>query len=77
MQTADYVQQDRGDLQAYARYLANMDAAMRQKVGLPTAFLSANSKLWYARPTMPRGVPHSSGASRENVDPVSRPTMRI
>jgi SAM-dependent methyltransferase len=39
MHTAEYVQQHRGDLQAYARYLANMDAAMRQKVAATAAHL--------------------------------------
>lgn len=34
-----YAQQNRGDLSAYARYLANMDAAMRQKVALTAAHL--------------------------------------
>lgn len=34
-----YQRQNRGDLEAYARYLANMDAAMRQKVALTAAHL--------------------------------------
>ena len=37
--TTTYQRQDRGDLEAYARYLANMDAAMRQKVALTAAHL--------------------------------------
>lgn len=36
---ATYQRQNRGDLEAYARYLANMDAAMRQKVALTAAHL--------------------------------------
>ena len=38
MQTS-YQLQNRGDLEAYTRYLANMDAAMRQKVALTAAHL--------------------------------------
>lgn len=42
MQTLnEYDQQDRGDLEAYARYLANMDAAMRQKIAATAAHLPA------------------------------------
>lgn len=36
---ADYSKQGRGDLGAYTRYLAGMDATMRQKVALTAAFL--------------------------------------
>ena len=37
--SSTYQLQDRGDLEAYTRYLANMDAAMRQKVALTAAHL--------------------------------------
>ena len=37
--SSNYQLQDRGDLDAYTRYLANMDAAMRQKVALTAAHL--------------------------------------
>ena len=40
-----YQQQDRGDLDAYSRYLANMDAAMRQKVALTAAHLPCIGKV--------------------------------
>ncbi|MBX3167110.1 MAG: methyltransferase domain-containing protein [Candidatus Eremiobacteraeota bacterium] len=40
-----YRRQDRGDLAAYTRYLANMDAAMRQKVALTAAHLPCQGKI--------------------------------
>jgi len=40
-----YQQQDRGDLEAYARYLAGMDAAMRQKVALTAAHLPSRGRV--------------------------------
>ncbi|MFN8613263.1 MAG: methyltransferase domain-containing protein [Vulcanimicrobiota bacterium] len=40
-----YERQDRGDLEAYARYLANMDAAMRQKVALTAAHLPCQGRV--------------------------------
>lgn len=40
-----YQRQDRGDLEAYTRYLANMDAAMRQKVALTAAHLPCLGKV--------------------------------
>jgi SAM-dependent methyltransferase len=42
---SSYQQQDRGDLDAYARYLANMDAAMRQKVALTAAHLPCQGRV--------------------------------
>lgn len=40
-----YQSQDRGDLEAYSRYLANMDAAMRQKVALTAAHLPCQGRI--------------------------------
>ncbi len=40
-----YQRQNRGDLEAYTRYLANMDAAMRQKVALTAAHLPCQGKV--------------------------------
>ncbi len=40
-----YERQDRGDLDAYTRYLANMDAAMRQKVALTAAHLPCQGRV--------------------------------
>lgn len=42
---SSYLQQDRGDLEAYARYLANMDAAMRQKVALTAVHLPCQGRV--------------------------------
>lgn len=40
-----YAQQHRGDLDAYARYLAAMDGSMRQKVALTAAHLPASGRV--------------------------------
>ncbi|MBS2039544.1 methyltransferase domain-containing protein [bacterium] len=40
-----YERQDRGDLDAYTRYLANMDAAMRQKVAMTAAHLPCQGRV--------------------------------
>lgn len=40
-----YAQQNRGDLDAYARYLANMDAAMKHKVALTAAHLPSEGQV--------------------------------
>jgi SAM-dependent methyltransferase len=40
-----YNRQDRGDLDAYARYLSSMDAAMRQKVALTAAHLPCQGRV--------------------------------
>ncbi len=40
-----YAQQHRGDLEAYARYLAAMDGSMRQKVALTAAHLPASGRV--------------------------------
>ena len=40
-----YQQQNRGDLEAYARYLASMDAAMRHKVALTAAHLPCQGRI--------------------------------
>jgi SAM-dependent methyltransferase len=42
---SSYQHQDRGDLDAYARYLASMDAAMRQKVALTAAHLPCQGRV--------------------------------
>lgn len=41
----NYNRQDRGDLEAYARYLSSMDAAMRQKVALTAAHLPCQGRV--------------------------------
>lgn len=40
-----YDQQHRGDLASYARYLANMDAAMKQKVAMTAAHLPSQGRI--------------------------------
>lgn len=42
---SSYTQQHRGDLEAYARYLAAMDGSMRQKVALTAAHLPAQGRV--------------------------------
>jgi SAM-dependent methyltransferase len=45
MREGGYAAQDRGDVDAYARYLAGMDASMRQKVALTAAHLLAEGRV--------------------------------
>jgi SAM-dependent methyltransferase len=45
MEDADYAAQARGELSAYERYLAGMDASMRQKVALTAAHLLCEGRV--------------------------------
>src|SRR5215470_13267138 len=45
MKTGDYEQQDRGEAAAYERYLAGMDASMKQKVALTAAHLLCEGRI--------------------------------
>src|SRR3954465_1527999 len=45
MENTDYAAQARGELEAYERYLAGMDASMRQKVALTAAHLLCEGRV--------------------------------
>src|SRR3954452_19986820 len=45
MGNTDYAAQARGELEAYERYLAGMDASMRQKVALTAAHLLCEGRI--------------------------------